>query len=195
MPSFLPTVLIAGPRDASRAQISFCEDEGGYRVTRHLLDLGHRTVFHVAVPQSASGSSSRTAGWRRALREADAPIPDPIEATWAPESGQAIGRRLARLDHVTAVFAGNDEVAMGVIRGLRETGKRVPADVSVAGFDAHPLGSLFQPAVTTFRQDFLQGGELAWNLLDEQIRGSQEPRLVELHGSFQAGESSTPPAR
>lgn len=186
----LPSVLIAGRPDAARAQISLCEDEGGYTMTKHLLELGHRTVHHVSVPQSASGASSRAAGWRRALREAGAPIPEPIEATWDPASGREVGRELAKRDDVTAVFTGNDEVAMGVIRGLEDAGKRVPEDVSVAGFDGHPLANLYRPAITTYVQDFVRSGQLAWQMLEEQIEDAPAPRLERLHGRFRQGEST-----
>ncbi len=193
IPTTVPTVLIAGRPAEHRHRISLGEEDGGYVVTRHLLDLGHRTVHHVSVPQSASGASSRAAGWRRALREAGAPIPDAWPATWEPDSGREIGRELAGHPEVTAVFAGNDEIAMGVVRGLTDAGKRVPEDVSVVGFDGHPLASLTRPAITTYVQDFRRVGNLAWTTLHRQIRGESPETPEEILGSFRAGESTAPP--
>jgi DNA-binding LacI/PurR family transcriptional regulator len=66
---------------------------------------------------------------------------------------------------VTAVFCGNDEIAMGVIRGLREGGLSVPKDVSVVGFDDHPLSAMWSPSLTTARQDFVGLGRRAFGLL------------------------------
>jgi DNA-binding LacI/PurR family transcriptional regulator len=90
----------------------------------------------------------------RDARIADARIAAIEDATWDPESGRLIGNRLADRDDVTAVFCGNDEIAMGVIRGLVERGRRVPDDVSVVGFDDHPLAAMWSPLITTVRQNF-----------------------------------------
>lgn len=128
---------------------------------------------NVSVPPSRRREDGRTRGWRRALREAGAPAPPVVPATWDPSSGVAIGRELADRAGVTAVFCGNDEIAMGVIRGLAERGRRVPEDVSVAGFDDHPLARLWSPPLTTVRQDFARLGQEAFALLALQIDAAQ----------------------
>ena len=81
LPSDLPTVLIAGGREKETAQISLCERESGYELTKYLLSLGHRTVYHVAIPGDG-GDYTRLSGWRRACEEAGVPTTVPIEALW-----------------------------------------------------------------------------------------------------------------
>jgi DNA-binding LacI/PurR family transcriptional regulator len=171
VPRDLPLVAVAGARATGIAQVVIDEEAGAAELTRHLLAEGHPTVHHVSVPPSRRREDGRTRGWRRALREAGAPIPPVVAATWDPASGVTIGRELG--PGVTAVFCGNDEIAMGVIRGLAEKGRSVPRDVSVAGFDDHPLAQLWTPPLTTVRQDFARLGQAAFALLARQIDAAQ----------------------
>jgi DNA-binding LacI/PurR family transcriptional regulator len=183
LPRDLPVVAVAGARATGIAQVVIDEDAGAAELTRHLLSAGHDTVHHVSVPPSRRREDGRTRGWRRALREAGAPIPPVVAATWDPSSGVVIGRELADRPDVTAVFCGNDEIAMGVIRGLAERGRSVPDDVSVAGFDDHPLARLWSPPLTTVCQDFTRLGQEAFALLGRQIDAVQNraPRPAPRH--------------
>ncbi|WP_345713478.1 substrate-binding domain-containing protein, partial [Kineococcus glutinatus] len=97
-------------------------------------------------------------------------------------AGLDAGALLAADPDVTAVLCGNDEVAMGVISGLEDAGVRVPADVSVAGFDDHPLAQVWRPGLTTARQDFPDLGRRALALL-----------LTRAGGDLRAVASSTRP--
>lgn len=184
IPHDLPKVALSGIRDASVPQAVLDETRAAEELTDYLLSLGHETVHHVRVPPSRR-EDGRTTGWRRALRRAGAAVPDPQDATWEPRSGLAIGAALAEDPEVTAVFCGNDEIAMGVIRGLVDAGKRVPEDVSVVGFDDHPLAELWTPPLTTVDQDFAGMGRRGFGLLLEEIDGtarrrysSERPRLI-----------------
>ena len=192
MPKTLPVVAVSGvkTRDVPHALID--EMHAAQALTEHLLGLGHKSVLHVRVPPSRR-EDGRTTGWRKALANAGAPIPPMIDATWEPESGRLAGLRIADDPGVTAVFCGNDEIAMGVIRGLTECGLRVPDDVSVVGFDDHPLAAMWSPALTTVHQDFVSLGRRAFELLlvsmgaDARVRHSTErPHVV-------VRESSGPP--
>jgi DNA-binding LacI/PurR family transcriptional regulator len=199
VPRDLPVVAVAGARATGIAQVVIDEEAGAAELTRHLLVEGHTTVHHVSVPPSRRREDGRTRGWRRALREADAPIPPVVAATWDPSSGVTIGRELADHADVTAVFCGNDEIAMGVIRGLAERGRSVPGDVSVAGFDDHPLAQLWTPPLTTVRQDFARLGQAAFALLARQIDAMQNgaPRpaaRLERHAAPLVVRVSTGPA-
>jgi DNA-binding LacI/PurR family transcriptional regulator len=128
--------------------------DGGRIATRHLLGLGHATVWHVAGPQRWWSARDRLAGWQEELRAARAPCPPWIVGDWSPASGYAAGRRLARNPDVTAVFAANDDMAIGVMSALAEAGRRVPEDVSVIGLDDIPIAAYQTPPLTTVRQDF-----------------------------------------
>ncbi|PPK97891.1 DNA-binding LacI/PurR family transcriptional regulator [Kineococcus xinjiangensis] len=177
LPPDVPVVAVSGEVDGRWSQAVLDEESAGAELTRHLLGLGHRTVHHVAVPPSR-GEDGRTTGWRTALEEAGAPVPpvlvaDSFEAT----SGVGPGRRLAADPDVTAVFCGNDEVAMGVIAGLEGAGRQVPGDISVVGFDDHPLAGIWRPGLTTVHQDFQALGEQAFALLQAQLDGDPRPAL------------------
>lgn len=171
MPRTLPMVSIAGKRNAEVAQISVGEREGGYRVTKHLLQrlaqrgYSHAPVHYVGIP-GGGGAEDRYEGWLQACQEASVPVPPALEAGWDVDSAREAGRKLARQhDEVKAVFAGNDETAMGVMRGLGDEGLRVPRDVLVAGFDDHPVARIWNPSITTIRQDFQGMGAAAFGML------------------------------
>ncbi|MFE7271901.1 LacI family DNA-binding transcriptional regulator [Streptomyces sp. NPDC057623] len=122
--------------------------------TEHLLDLGHVTVHHLAGPQRWFAARDRIEGWRAALSARGRRQPPVLEGDWSAASGHAAGRELAAADDVTAVFAANDDMAIGLIGALTEAGLRVPGDVSVVGFDDIPVSAYVTPALTTVRQPF-----------------------------------------
>jgi DNA-binding LacI/PurR family transcriptional regulator len=141
------------------------DDQGAAAAaTRYLLELGHRTVHHVALP-SSTRMGGRVRGWRAALRKAGAPIPEPVPAGWTPESGYEAARALVADRSVTAVLCGNDDLALGVLHALREAGRRVPEDVSVVGFDDIPAAGFYGPPLTTVRLDFAGLGRDSFALL------------------------------
>jgi DNA-binding LacI/PurR family transcriptional regulator len=108
-------------------------------------------------------------------------VPEPLRGDWSPRSGYELGRRLAADASVTAVFVGNDQMALGMLRALREAGRRVPEEVSVVGFDDVPEAAYFSPPLTTVRQEFGEVGRHAFRLLLDRMAGHTEParRLVE----------------
>lgn len=163
-----PYVMVTGQQTTGIHEVSLCDKEGGEIITRYLLSLGHAVVHHVAVPVRME-NNRRLQGWYKAMEDVRGAVPDPIFATWDPNDARDIGRRLALNDEVTAVFAGNDELAIGLISGLRDMGKRVPEDVSVVGFDDHPLSCFWDPALTTIHQDFIRAGRESVDLLLRQV--------------------------
>jgi DNA-binding LacI/PurR family transcriptional regulator len=122
--------------------------------TEHLLDLGHATVHHVAGPQRWFAARDRLAGWRAALVARGVTPPRVVRGDFSAASGYAAGQRLAADSRVTAVFAGGDEMAIGLLRALGEAGRRVPDEVSVVGFDDNPVSAYMTPPLTTVRQPF-----------------------------------------
>jgi DNA-binding LacI/PurR family transcriptional regulator len=134
------------------------------QAARYLLSLGHRTVHYLAIP-SSTHASQRQAGWREALEEAGAPVPDPLQCGWTPRSGYAAGQVLACDPEVTAVLCGNDDLALGAMRALQKAGRAIPGDVSVAGFDDTPMSEFLTPPLTTVRLDFAELGRACFALL------------------------------
>ena len=122
--------------------------------------------------------AGRSVGWHDALEAAGVPIPPLVQADWAPLSGHAAGLALARDPEVTAVLCGNDELAFGVMRAFAESGLRIPEDVSVVGFDGHPLAELWSPPLTTVEQDFVELGRLSFGLLEDILEGRPVARSV-----------------
>ena len=122
--------------------------------TEHLLDLGHQTVHHLAGPQRWFAARDRLAGWRSALADRGRVEPPVVEGDCSAASGYAIGRELAEDRSVTAVFAANDDMAIGLLRALAEAGRRVPADISVIGYDDTPVSGFVLLPLTTVRQPF-----------------------------------------
>jgi DNA-binding LacI/PurR family transcriptional regulator len=123
-------------------------------------------------------------GYRQALKEAGI-TPDEsliVRGDWSPKSGSAaIELLLQKGIHFTAVFAQNDRMAAGAIRGLRKAGRNVPEDVSVVGYDDIPLASYFDPPLTTIKQPMDQFGLIGVKMLIEAINnGIYKPRAVVL---------------
>lgn len=165
--------------------------------TQHLLGLGHRTVWHIPGPQDWWTARDRLRGWREALADAGAPEPPlPADGDWTPASGYEAGRSLAQLPDLTAVFAANDDMALGALRAFAEAGRAVPADVSVVGFDDIPAAPYLSPPLTTVRQDFAAVATRAVDVLVAMIEGRPHPaEPVDLAVELTVRASTAPPAR
>jgi len=158
------SALVGYYPSASADQVQGVRDAVG-----HLLGLGHRTVHHVTGPEGSQSALIRRATWAACLREAGAPVPEPVPGDWSAAAGYRAGLRLADDPGVTAVFCGNDELALGLIRAMHERGRSVPGDVSVVGFDGLALGEFSFPPLTTVRQDFRRHGREMVALVLEQV--------------------------
>lgn len=195
MPPWLPVVAAApGPFDTDAVVHAYMDDHrSAGHATRYLLDLGHRTVHHVAIPSSGR-PSARMLGWRSALEAAGAPVPEVLRADWSPLSGYDAGVRLLDDPTVTAVLCGNDELAMGLAKAFADHGRRIPEDISVVGFDDHPLSQLWSPPLTTVRQDFVALGQQTFKLLLATLRPGPAPSSVRMTPDLVV-RASTGPAR
>ncbi|MFJ9150332.1 LacI family DNA-binding transcriptional regulator [Streptomyces sp. NPDC102270] len=151
-------VLFVGAPPAFSATRTLTVGVGAHELARaateHLLDLGHATVHHLAGPRRWYATKDRIEGWQAALADRGAHEPPVLNGDWSAASGYAAGLGLASDRLVTAVFAAGDEMAIGLIHGLRESGRRVPEDVSVVGFDGNPVFAYVSPPLTTVRQPF-----------------------------------------
>jgi DNA-binding LacI/PurR family transcriptional regulator len=175
LPPDLPVVVV-GARDNLPVPVAAVDQSvGAVRATRHLLSLGHETVWHVSGPQDWIDASARIEGWRSVLRSEGRQIPEPLLGDWSARSGFEHGKLLARDPKVTAIFAANDHMATGVLRALREAGRRVPQDVSVVGFDDVPEAPYLWPPLSTVRQNFTEVGRLSFQLLLDRIDGRTSP--------------------
>jgi DNA-binding LacI/PurR family transcriptional regulator len=169
LPAGLPVVAVEGDADAEIDTVTVDQRAGARAATEYLLDEGHNTVWHVAGPQDWFEARHRLAGWRSALMDVGAEVPQPLYGDWSAQSGFEAGRLLARMPDVTAVFAANDSMALGVLRALHDHGRQVPGHVSLIGFDDLPEVAYLTPRLTTVRQDFAEVGRRGLALLVEQI--------------------------
>jgi len=160
--------------------------------TRYLLGLGHPTVHYLAIPSGGRGRG-RALGWHAALVAAGVPVPDAVEASYDPASGYVAGRTFVEDPDVTAVLCGNDEVAIGLMRALAESGRSVPGEVSVVGFDDQPFAAMWVPSLTTVAQDFDELGRRAFGLLESQIRTGTSARTSSVSPRLVIRESTAPP--
>ncbi len=190
----VPLVVVEGAPETGLAGARVDQEQGARLATRHLLEQGHRTVWHVRGPADWSEAAARCAGWRGALRDAGAHVPAPLPGDWTPRSGYEAGQHLAREQGVTAVFAANDQTALGLLRALGEQGRRVPDDVSVVGFDDIPECAYFSPPLTTVRQDFAELGRRALCTLLAQITGGCPTSQTVIPAELVVRQSTAPPA-
>ncbi len=165
IPPGIPVVVIDSVPHSNYPVVDNDQSHGAQSATEHLLELGHPTVWHVAGPESSYSASRREESWRTTLVAASRPVPPTFRGDWLTSSGYEIGLRIAERAEITAVFVANDQMALGVLRALHERGCRVPADVSVVGFDDMAEAESFWPPLTTVRQDFDGVGQRSIEIL------------------------------
>ncbi len=172
LPEDLPLVAVDGHPSRPGASATVDQVTGARLATAHLLDAGHATVWHVSGPPDWFDAAGRVRGWTAELRERGIEPPPVIDGDWTADSGYRAGQLLGRMPEVTAVFAANDAIALGVLHALHEHGRRVPHDVSVVGFDDVPEAAHYIPPLTTVRQDFDAVARESLALLMERFDGS-----------------------
>ncbi|WP_034345554.1 LacI family DNA-binding transcriptional regulator [Deinococcus misasensis] len=150
--------------------------EGAYLATRHLLDLGHRRIAHLAGIASHKDAMERFEGYRKALSEAGIPF-DPelvYEGEFNEPSGiLAVERWVSSGIHFSAIFAANDQMAYGARLALYRRGIRVPEDVSLVGYDDLPASRFALPPMTSVHQPLFEMGEIAAQTLLTRLQNNE----------------------
>jgi LacI family transcriptional regulator len=193
-------VVVIDPLNLPGAQVTSVGSTnfaGGLAATQHLLDLGHRQVAYLGGPAAAVCNQARMHGYRGAMEAVGAPVPDGYVRTgrFSYEHGIAGGAALLALPQPpTAVFAGSDETALGVIESARVRGLRIPEDLSVVGFDDTPVARLAAPPLTTVRQPLREMGAVAVRTALRLAAGERAySHHVELATELVVRESTAPP--
>src|SRR6266536_4121345 len=154
--------------------VSAAHTSGADQAMRHLLDLGHRRIAQITGPRGWLATEDRRRGYRAALAAAGI-LPDPaLEVEAVPEivPGRDAAESLLDLpDPPTAIFAFNDNIAIGAIQAARARGLRVPDDLSIVGFDDVEHATIVTPALTTVRQPLAEMGRTAVSLLNRLLDG------------------------
>lgn len=173
----VPVVLISSASDVPPVPhlhaVGVDQRHGARLATQHLLDQGFRDVVHVAGPQDWFDAQDRLAGWREVCGPG---APEHIEAGWDAADGYELGLRMVREGVPAAIFAANDQLALGLLHAFWEQGVRVPDDVAVVGFDDEVGAAHYTPPLTTVRQDFGALGRLAVDSLQAAFAGQDVAR-------------------
>ena len=180
----VPTVSLHHVPGGGVATVGSDHSLTGLLATRHLIERGHRQIATVTGPLSRRVTRSRLQGYRRALEEAGITYEASLieEADWQISGGfEATRGLLSRRPGVTAIFAQNDTMAIGVLSFLRDLGRRVPEDCAVVGCDDLEVAAHTVPPLTSVRVPFHETGEQAMRLLLAMIAsGSVEATRVKL---------------
>jgi LacI family transcriptional regulator len=176
---------------------------GGYDAVRHLLERGHRRIGLIAGPPVPGGDGTggarlaKAGGYLQALEEAGIPAEPAlmVQGDYTREGGQAAMCRLLDLDTPpTAVFAGNDLMAIGALHAARAAGRRVPEDGAIVGYDDIPEAAVTSPTLTTIAVPKYEMGRAAGELLLERIAARDEtdrtPRHVVLPYALRVRETT-----
>lgn len=152
---------------------------GARLATAHLIALGHRRIGHIAGPSEWLDAAQRQSGFQAELTAhglADGLI---VAGDWSAASGYDCARELLA-GGVTAIFAGNDQMALGALSAAMASGLDVPRDLSIVGFDDVPEAAFYRPALTTVRQDLAEAGRraVAQLLGESDVAPSVRPQLI-----------------
>ena len=189
----LPLVVVGGDPSVRTSTVTIDQEAGARMATAHLLGLGHRTVHHVSGPADWIDATERQRAWAETVEAHDAPPGRFVEGDWTAQGGYAAGTQLAQDPTVTAVFAANDQTALGILRALHEHGRSVPDDVSVVGYDDIPEAAYLVPPLTTVRQDLGEVGRRGVELLLALVDGGPAQRHVMVAPELIVRASSAPP--
>ncbi|WP_308796956.1 LacI family DNA-binding transcriptional regulator [Agromyces silvae] len=199
----IPFVIVdpAGDPSADAPSVGSANWSGGLAATRHLIELGHRRIAAITGPEDMMCSLARVDGYRTAMNSAGLAI-DPAWIRFGDfhvSGGRDRARELlARPDRPTAIFAGSDMQALGVMEAARELGIRVPDELSIVGYDDIPLARWLTPRLTTVHQPLRRMGEEAARLAiglseTDATPGGPTPRM-DLATSLVVRESTAAPA-
>ncbi len=170
-----PMLLDAGPADLPGPVGTTFNAFGTQLVVEHLVELGHRDIIHVTGAMDYYAAQSRQASFARVVRQHELREYPMLEGDWSARSGYQAVRDGNIDERVTAIVCANDQIALGALRALGETGRRCPTDVSVTGFDDIPEAEFYTPSLTTVRIDFERQGTYLFTALMAKIRGDDVP--------------------
>src|SRR5690349_2031160 len=179
----IPIVFLSTQPRENLNVVEIDNRHGAYLATQHLLERGYRNIAHISGPLSWWAASERRRGWQNALTDAGISVNDAqlVESNWSAESGErGLHELVAKFPEVEAVFACNDQVALGSMRAARSLGKRIPEDLAVVGFDDIPESAFYHPPLTTIRQGLYELGQVAVQT------------FMKLREAEQRGETSMP---
>lgn len=176
----IPVVSIDSSLGNEKSAIKLNNFDDAYRATKHLIDLGHKQILHVAGPATFFEAVDRRAGYEAAMKESKLK-PLCKVGQWSMDSGYEISKGMNyEASKVTAIFAASDHLALGVLRDCHERKIQVPKTLSIIGFDDLPEAEFSWPPLTTMRQDFQAIGQGAVQMLLEKLNEEKSLKVSPL---------------
>lgn len=153
--------------------------KGAYEATRHLIELGHQKIAYIGGPESFLSAIKRGQGFETALEEIGLKPYKLERGDYEISTGYRITEKWIEAEDLpTAILAGDDHIAFGVINALTQKGYEVPEDISVVGFDDHPFASELKPYLTTVRQPAVEMGKVGVDSLFKLMKDQEQNNLV-----------------
>lgn len=188
----IPTLVVKSADDDEFLTASVDQRLGASMAVRHLIALGHRRIAHVSGPFDWLDAQARHAAWESEIADAGLEHLDVVVGDWTADFAYEVAADPDRMPDCTAVFAANDQMALGLVHGLTERGVSVPDDVSIVGFDDLPESKHFLPPLTTIRQDFVALGERSIEVLMAALEGREPERRSVIPPQLIVRASTTP---
>lgn len=189
----VPVLVVKPDKDPTFLAVSVDQQEGTTLAVDHLVSLGHRDILHLAGPLDWLDARARERAFHaraKAWGIRERPI---VVGDWTADFAYDFAKGIRELPDYTAIFAGNDDMAVGLIHGLAERGFSVPDDLSVVGFDDVPLSAHVLPPLTTIRQNFHALGVSAVDMLRAAIEKREIPRVTRIPAELLVRSSTAAP--
>ena len=174
-----PVVMLGLPQNMTMNDATFLVEIDGRnasaRATKHLTDLGHKRIAHITfTPEKHDSVQPRRQGYKDALEAAGIAFDPNLVAfgSYSAQSGYEAMKQLLQIKpRPTALFAGNDTIALGAMAAIRDHGLRIPEDIAVVGFDDIPTAPFLAPALTTIHAPAISQGRTAIEMLLQRMQG------------------------
>ena len=189
----VPVLVVKPDKDPTFLTVSVDQQEGTTLAVDHLVSLGHRDILHLAGPLDWLDARARERAFHaraKAWGIRERPI---VVGDWTADFAYDFARGIRELPDYTAIFAGNDDMAVGLIHGLADRGFSVPDDLSVVGFDDVPLSAHVLPPLTTIRQNVHALGVSAVDMLRAAIEKREIPRVTRIPAELLVRSSTAAP--
>lgn len=188
-----PVLVIKADNDPTFLTTAVDQQHGASLVVDHLAELGHRDILHLSGPLDWLDARARERAFHTRSKEwklRERPI---VVGDWSADFAYDYATSLKRRPEYTAIFAANDEMALGLMHGFAGRGIAVPDELSIVGFDDLPLAAHFLPPLTTVRQDFGLLGSKAVAALISAAEGREVPKRTKLQAALVVRESTAAP--
>jgi LacI family transcriptional regulator len=174
----LPPIAFLSMRALPGIRVVAVNNRGGARMaTNHLIGCGRQRIGIIEGPMQWWEARERYKGWKEAIesRGREAPAAMTAESNWSSAGGERAMRELLEAaPDIDGVFASSDQIALGALRAIEASGRRVPEDIAIVGFDNMPESEYFRPSLTTVQQGLVEAGQAAVGAVHHMIEAGRE---------------------